>query len=111
MTINGELVGLTSFGVGCSQPKSPGMYGRVLLANVWIHESICKCSQYAPTYCGTGQYTSQESLTAGHGEVKLKIHIQTLSFHHQVATGYVMQCTSSLKYQNQQLLPIGKPEC
>lgn len=40
ITLDGKLIGITSFGFGCAQPQSPGVYTRISNYQDWINSII-----------------------------------------------------------------------
>lgn len=48
---DGYQVGIVSFGRGCGNRYFPGIYTRISGSTDWIEESICKLSDYLPSYC------------------------------------------------------------
>ena len=51
MMVNGIVVGITSFGVGCANLTYPGIYSRVSAATDFIRHGICQLSSYPPENC------------------------------------------------------------
>jgi len=49
--VNDTLVGITSFGDGCSNINFPGVYTRLRFYDDWIEDQICLLSDFRPESC------------------------------------------------------------
>mmetsp|Transcript_16729 Transcript_16729/g.24240 ORF Transcript_16729/g.24240 Transcript_16729/m.24240 type:complete len:497 (-) Transcript_16729:170-1660(-) len=57
------LIGLTSYGKGCAQLGSPGVYTRISGYEDWIKTRVCQFSDFKPDYCDDFESPSGNSPT------------------------------------------------
>jgi trypsin len=58
---SGDLVGITSWGVGCALTEYPGAYTRISAYNSWLKDNICLMSAHKPAWCTAASDTRSPS--------------------------------------------------
>ena len=84
-TRNNILVGVVSWGTGCSLAGYPGVYARVSAASEWIKQQICELSKTPPSHCSCTRYNAH---------LCVEIQITILYDSYPTETGWSLKRTS-----------------